>query len=64
MKGEVLSVKVTFPKVCVSTNRPLLREKGFRKAETIHQSGEDPKFVKSLGVDGQTLEGYLFPDTY
>ena len=27
-------------------------------------SAHDLQFIKALGIDGQSLEGYLFPDTY
>jgi UPF0755 protein len=33
-------------------------------AEDVQRLATDPQFVQSHGIEAQTLEGYLFPDTY
>lgn len=40
------------------TEENLVREKAFL------DSARDPDFLKALGISGDSLEGYLFPDTY
>jgi UPF0755 protein len=42
----------------------LLAEAGIVKEADVARLVSDPLFIQSLGVDGPTLEGYLFPDTY
>ncbi len=42
----------------------LLDEARIVKEADVARLVSDPLFIKSLGVDGPTLEGYLFPDTY
>jgi UPF0755 protein len=65
LKGEVLSVKVTIPEgLRLDEQAPYFEEAGLGKAADYVRLAKDPKFVHSLGVDGLTLEGYLFPDTY
>lgn len=32
--------------------------------ETFIEMASDPEFVSSLGIEGNSVEGYLFPDTY
>jgi UPF0755 protein len=42
----------------------LLDEARIVKEADVARLVSDPLFIQSLGVDGPTLEGYLFPDTY
>ena len=42
----------------------LLEEMRIVKEADVARLVSDSAFIKSLGVDGPTLEGYLFPDTY
>jgi UPF0755 protein len=42
----------------------LLDEARIVKEADVARLVSDPLFIKTLGVDGPTLEGYLFPDTY
>jgi UPF0755 protein len=42
----------------------LLEQARIVREATVARLVSDPAFIKSLGVDGPTLEGYLFPDTY
>ncbi|MDR0306756.1 MAG: endolytic transglycosylase MltG [Chitinispirillales bacterium] len=41
----------------------LAAEMGIDSVEFVNLC-TDPEFVKSTGIEAQTLEGYLFPDTY
>src|SRR5207249_982598 len=42
----------------------LLEEARMAKQTDVARLAADAAFVKSLGVEAKTLEGYLFPDTY
>lgn len=42
----------------------ILERDGITSARAILDLAKDPLFVKELGVEGNTLEGYLFPETY
>lgn len=37
---------------------------GFGTETDFLKAAYDPRLVKQLGIDGETFEGYLFPDTY
>jgi UPF0755 protein len=41
-----------------------LEEAGLADAALFMAVVQDPRLVESLGVEGESLEGYLFPDTY
>ncbi len=42
----------------------IIERDGITSAASILELAKDPRFVQELGVDGNTLEGYLFPETY
>lgn len=42
----------------------VLREAGLGDPEEFLELTESPEFVRELGLDVPSLEGYLFPDTY
>ena len=42
----------------------LLAEVGVTTAELFVQTARDKEFIRDLGVEAETLEGFLFPDTY
>lgn len=42
----------------------LLEEAGICKASEAERLIRDPNYALSLGIAGNTLEGYLYPDTY
>ncbi len=42
----------------------VLGEAGIVKEADVASLVSDPAFIKSLGIEAQTLEGYLYPDTY
>ena len=41
-----------------------LGEAGIAKEADVARLVADPAFIKSLGIEAKTLEGYLYPDTY
>lgn len=65
VRGDVIKYPITIPEGFTL----------FQIGEILHQAGvctknifwekvKDPSLVASLGLDGDSLEGYLFPDTY
>jgi UPF0755 protein len=42
----------------------LLEAEQLARAEEILRFARDPGFLRTLGVEAESLEGYLFPDTY
>ena len=65
LTGEVLSVKVTLPEgLRLDEQAKLFEEAGFGAAEAFVKKARDAAFAKELGVEADSLEGYLFPDTY
>jgi UPF0755 protein len=65
VSGEVLVFKVTIPEG--RTLREItatLGEVGLGDAEEFLALARDPAFARSVGVEADTLEGYLFPETY
>lgn len=42
----------------------VLGEAGIVKEADVARLVTDPVFIKSLGIEAKTLEGYLYPDTY
>ncbi|MGO9137309.1 MAG: endolytic transglycosylase MltG [Syntrophales bacterium] len=65
VKGDIKLYTVTIPEdftvaeiaACLASHK-LVDEKAFVSL------CEDGKFVASLGIEGKTVEGYLYPDTY
>src|SRR5262249_48152943 len=43
--------------------RTLEQQQLARAADVVRLAG-DPAFLRSVGIDAPTLEGYIFPDTY
>ena len=41
-----------------------LEEAGITQADPFIELGRDADFVRSLGIEAGTLEGYLYPETY
>ena len=62
---KVELVKVTIPegKNLLEVSR-ILADAGLGKYDRLVRLATDPAFARHLGVPGQTLEGYLYPDTY
>ncbi len=65
VKGKVIHYGVLIPEGLTAQQiGKLLEEAGIAKEADIARLVADPAFAKSLGLEAQTLEGYLFPDTY
>ncbi len=64
-QGQRYFYKVTIPEgftLAQVVNR--LSQVGMGSKDDIMKIATNPVFVKSLGIDSDSLEGYLFPDTY
>jgi UPF0755 protein len=63
--GEIRTLAVTLPEGLrldeVSTR---LEQAGIVEAAVVRELATDPEFADSLGIEGETLEGYLYPETY
>lgn len=42
----------------------LIEKAGIANAKELEGVGRDPKFLEDRGIEGDTIDGYLFPDTY
>ena len=64
--GKTAVRKVNIPEGRASWEMPAYLKKAFPELDEKRWNDlvQDPKFVRSLGIDANTLEGYLLPDTY
>lgn len=63
--GRVITHQVTIPEGFTAQDiARLLAGERLVDADRFMAQVKDAKFAESLGVPGDTLEGYLFPDTY
>lgn len=64
--GKTATRKVTIPEGRASWEMPAYLKKAFPNIDEKRWNDlvQDPKFARSLGVDANSLEGYLLPDTY
>jgi len=64
-RGEVVLHKITVPEgFSVKQIATLIEERGFASRENILAESREVGFIKAFGFEGNSLEGYLFPDTY
>jgi UPF0755 protein len=64
-EGQRYFYKVTIPEgFTLNQVAKRLSAIGMGSETDILKTATDPEFVKSLGIDSTSLEGYLFPDTY
>ncbi len=64
-KQKVAEVSVTVPEgKNILDVAQILAEAGLSDAKSLEAAMRDPELVASLGIEGETVEGYLFPDTY
>jgi UPF0755 protein len=65
MQGDVIQYPITIPEGynLYQVGEVLAQAKVCRK-EAFLEKAKDPKLIASLDVEGESLEGYLFPDTY
>lgn len=65
IKGRVKRHLVTIPEgFNIKEVASILGEKGLMDEKEFLARATDARLVASLGLEGSTLEGYLFPDTY
>lgn len=65
VKGRTVLYRLTVPEgVTMVQIAALAAQAGFGPEEEFLDKASDPAFAASLGVEQETLEGYLFPDTY
>ncbi len=65
MKGRIVQYPITIPEgLNIYQVSALLAEKGFVDKEEFLRLTKDGDFIRSLGIEAPTMEGYLFPDTY
>jgi len=63
--GRVIQHSMTIPEGYSSFQiAQLLEEKNLMPRSAFLQAVRDPVLIQSLGLEVQSLEGYLFPDTY
>ena len=65
IKGEIKGHQVPIPEgFNIRQIAARLAENELVNEETFTETASDPEFVSSLGIEGSSVEGYLFPDTY
>lgn len=65
IRGEVITYSITIPEGSTVFNiAGIIENAGLGTAESILKKAADISFIKSLGLEDQSLEGFLFPDTY
>ena len=63
--GRVSAVRVTFPEgETVRDLAKLLHREALADEDDVLRLARDRSFIASLGIDDESLEGYLFPETY
>lgn len=65
VRGNVIEHPITIPEgYNIYQIADLLDASNIAVRETFLKRSLDPVFVSSLGIEGESVEGYLFPDTY
>ncbi len=65
ISGKTLMFSITVPEgYNLSQVGEVFRNLGIMSLDEFTATVHDPGFLKELGVEGESLEGYLFPDTY
>jgi UPF0755 protein len=65
LRGEIKTYRVTIPEdYSVKEIAARLMEFKLIDEETFYELAEDEEFLKSLGIEASSVEGYLFPETY
>ena len=64
-RGEVVLHKITVPEGFTAKQiATLLEKRRFASREEVLAESRKVGFIKAFGFEGDSLEGYLFPDTY
>lgn len=65
VQGDVEKVSLTIPEgFTLQQIIARIVEKGFGQQEKLSKLEQDTSFIHSLGIEADSLEGYLFPETY
>ncbi len=63
--GDVIAYLITFPEgVTIFDVAQNIERAGLMPGAAVLQRAADAQFAASLGIAGESLEGYLFPETY
>ena len=64
-QGHVVLHPITIPEgYTLAQIAALFEQRGLGQARELDRLAHDPEFIRSLGLDVASLEGYLAPDTY
>ncbi|HEX9860554.1 MAG TPA: endolytic transglycosylase MltG [Nitrospirota bacterium] len=64
-QGRIIEFQVVLPEgITIRKTASLLQDNGLVDAAEFLTMANDPDYVHSLGIDADTLEGYMFPATY
>jgi UPF0755 protein len=65
VRGDVIKYPITIPEgFTLQQIGEILHQAGVCAKNFFWEKARDPSLIASLGLDGESLEGYLFPDTY
>ena len=65
IQGKTKTYPVTIPEgISVFDIAAIVEKSGLASSKSIIKKSFDKSFVKSLGLEAESLEGFLFPDTY
>ena len=65
VRGKILQHQVVIPEGSTARQiAKILEEAKLADAEAFMKVVEDPSLMAEFGIEGESLEGYLFPDTY
>ncbi len=65
IRGDVEKVSLTIPEgFTLQQIISRIAEAGFGRSDRLLELSVDPEFIAALEIDGDSLEGYLFPETY
>jgi len=65
VRGDVIQYPITIPEgFNLFQIAEVLEKAGISKKKNFLEKTKDPVFIASLELEGESLEGYLFPDTY
>ena len=65
ISGKTLMISLTVPEgYNMFQVAALLEKQGIVSADEFLKTARDKAFLRELGIEGPSIEGYLFPDTY
>ncbi|MBF0573095.1 MAG: endolytic transglycosylase MltG [Desulfamplus sp.] len=65
VRGKVKLYKITIPEgLNIKEIAEIVEKAGFGTSEDFIKNATDKIFISSLGIEADSLEGYLFPETY